>query len=143
MRKRCTFAFAAVILLLIVSVYTNLITGTVVIYPADILSAISGKITGTMEASVIMNIRVPRIIAAVILGGALALSGYMLQTFFNNPIVGPFVLGISSGAKFTVALALIFFFIRRQEAGGCFTCNGGLCGCTGFNDVCPCYFRQG
>ena len=117
MRKRCTFAFAAVILLLIVSVYTNLITGTVVIYPGDIVSALAGKITSTMEASVIMNIRVPRIIAAVILGGALALSGYMLQTFFNNPIVGPFVLGISSGAKFTVALALIFFLSGGRKPG--------------------------
>ena len=64
-----------------------------------------------------MNIRVPRIIAAVILGGALALSGYMLQTFFNNPIVGPFVLGISSGAKFTVALALIFFLSGGRKPG--------------------------
>ena len=117
MRKRCTVAFAVVILLLIISVYTNLITGTVVIYPTDILSAIIGKTAGTMEAGVIMNIRIPRIIAAVILGGALALSGYMLQTFFNNPIVGPFVLGISSGAKFTVALTLIFSLSGGRKPG--------------------------
>lgn len=43
----------------------------------------------------------------MVLGGALALSGYLLQVFFHNPIAGPFVLGISSGAKLTVALALI------------------------------------
>ncbi len=46
--------------------------------------------------------------AATILGGALALSGYLLQTFFHNPIAGPFVLGISSGAKLAVALIMVF-----------------------------------
>ncbi len=117
MRKRCIFAFTAVILLLIIGVYTNLITGTVVIYPTDILSVIVGGPADTMEANVIINIRVPRIIAAVILGGALGLSGYMLQTFFNNPIVGPFVLGISSGAKFTVALALVFLMTGGRRPG--------------------------
>ena len=48
-------------------------------------------------------------LAAVILGGALALAGYLLQTFFHNPIAGPFVLGISSGAKMVVALVMVFF----------------------------------
>jgi iron complex transport system permease protein len=47
--------------------------------------------------------------AVLILGGALALAGYLLQTFFHNPIAGPFVLGISSGAKLVVALVMIFF----------------------------------
>ena len=46
---------------------------------------------------------------AGILGGALALSGFLLQTFFSNPIAGPYVLGISSGAKMMVALAMIIF----------------------------------
>lgn len=44
--------------------------------------------------------------------GALSLSGFLLQTFFSNPIAGPFVLGISSGAKMMVALAMIFFLER-------------------------------
>ena len=50
----------------------------------------------------------PRTLAAMILGGALALAGYLLQTFFHNPIAGPFVLGISSGAKMVVALVMVF-----------------------------------
>ena len=50
--------------------------------------------------------------AAIILGGALALSGFLLQTFFNNPIAGPFVLGISSGAKLAVALVMVFVLSR-------------------------------
>lgn len=51
--------------------------------------------------------RLPRLIAAMLLGGALSISGFLLQTFFANPIAGPFVLGISSGAKLTVSLAMI------------------------------------
>ena len=50
----------------------------------------------------------PRALAALFLGGALALSGYLLQSFFHNPIAGPFVLGISSGAKMVVALVMVF-----------------------------------
>ena len=52
------------------------------------------------------------VLMAAILGGALSLSGFLLQTFFSNPIAGPFVLGISSGAKMMVALVMIFFLER-------------------------------
>ena len=58
-------------------------------------------------AAIVRNIRLPRLLAAAILGGALAASGFLLQTFFGNPIAGPFVLGISSGAKLIVALTMI------------------------------------
>jgi iron complex transport system permease protein len=50
----------------------------------------------------------PRIIAAALLGGALAVSGFLLQTFFANPIAGPYILGISSGAKLVVACVMVF-----------------------------------
>ena len=52
-------------------------------------------------------------LAAAILGGGLSLSGFLLQTFFANPIAGPFVLGISSGAKLTVSLTMIFLLSRE------------------------------
>lgn len=55
------------------------------------------------------DIRLPRLLAAALLGGALSVSGFLLQTFFANPIAGPFVLGISSGAKLVVALVMIVF----------------------------------
>ena len=60
-----------------------------------------------VEYSIIWKIRLPRILMAAILGGALSLSGFLLQTFFSNPIAGPFVLGISSGAKLFVAVVMI------------------------------------
>lgn len=63
---------------------------------------------GTPEYNIIWKIRLPRLCMAAILGGALSLSGFLLQTFFRNPIAGPFVLGISSGAKMFVAITMIF-----------------------------------
>ena len=53
---------------------------------------------------IVWDIRLPRILSAVILGGALSVSGFLLQTFFANPIAGPFVLGISSGAKLVATM---------------------------------------
>ena len=57
---------------------------------------------------IIYDIRLPRLVLAAASGGALAISGYLLQTFFRNPIAGPYVLGISSGAKMTAALLMIY-----------------------------------
>ena len=64
-----------------------------------------------------IHLSVGEILAVIILGGALSVSGFLLQTFFNNPIAGPFVLGISSGAKLVVALLMIFFLSRSISMG--------------------------
>ncbi|MBQ9346778.1 MAG: iron ABC transporter permease [Oscillibacter sp.] len=76
---------------------------------AFILHVHTGSVKGTGElmSAVVWRIRLPRAAAACLLGGALSVSGFLLQTFFSNPIAGPFVLGISSGAKLTVALVMI------------------------------------
>ena len=97
------------ILLLVAAVYANLVTGSVGIIPSDVLNVLISRSEDVVLTNIIIGIRLPRIVSAVILGGALALSGYLLQTFFDNPIVGPFVLGISSAAKLAVAITLIFF----------------------------------
>ena len=65
-------------------------------------------INTSTESRIIFSIRMPRMILAAILGGALSVSGFLLQSFFRNPIAGPFVLGISSGAKMSVGITLIF-----------------------------------
>ena len=77
-------------------------------------SADTGTELYTMFA-VLWKIRLPRLLACLILGGALGLAGFLLQTFFGNPIAGPYVLGISSGAKLTVALTMVFVM---QASGG-------------------------
>ena len=84
----------------------NLAAGSTRIGAAALLRALfSGD--GGSAARIVWDIRMPRLLAAAVLGGALAVSGFLLQTFFANPIAGPFVLGVSSGAKLTVALTMI------------------------------------
>ena len=72
---------------------------------ADELSSV---INNSTESQILFRIRIPRMLLAAVLGGALSVSGYLLQVFFRNPIAGPFVLGISSGAKMLVGITLIF-----------------------------------
>ena len=52
---------------------------------------------GTAAYNVLLKIRLPRVLAAAVMGGTLSVSGFLLQTFFRNPIAGPYVLGVSSG----------------------------------------------
>ena len=105
------------IISLIIMAALNVMTGSVSLSFADIVDVLTGKGSDAMSDTIILNIRLPRIVAAMLLGGSLALSGYLLQTFFANPIVGPFVLGISSGAKLTVAITLIILLSKGFNIG--------------------------
>ncbi len=69
------------------------------------------------NSAIVWNIRLPRLLTAALLGGALAVSGFLLQTFFGNPIAWPFVLGISSSAKLLVALTMIASLARGVAVG--------------------------
>lgn len=89
----------------------NLCIGSVRIDLPDAVRLFAGRGGGT-EARILWDIRLPRAAAVLILGGALSLAGYLMQTFFHNPIAGPFVLGISSGAKMVVALMMVFLMGR-------------------------------
>ncbi len=99
----------------------NVCIGTVEISPNDIVASAMGQ--EIENSRIIWDIRMPRALAAMILGGALALAGYLLQVFFHNPIAGPFVLGISSGAKMIVALVMVFFMGKaiRVSSGALIT----------------------
>lgn len=106
-QTRSIFAFAMLTAFVFVMIVLNTVTGSVQIPLADIVELLVGRGSDATAYSIVWQIRLPRACAAAVLGGALALSGYLLQTFFHNPIAGPFVLGISSGAKLTVALLLV------------------------------------
>ena len=90
----------------------NICIGSVSITLPEIVESLTGRKDKETIARILWDIRFPRMLAVVILGGALALAGYLLQTFFHNPIAGPFVLGISSGAKMVVALVMVFLLGR-------------------------------
>ena len=114
--RRSRYATVFFVLLIAFGAITvlNINTGNVHISVENILKIIFLRQGEEMEYNIIWKIRLPRILMAAILGGGLSLSGFLLQTFFENPIAGPFVLGISSGAKMVVALAMIYFIGRYQ-----------------------------
>ena len=96
----------------------NVNIGSVPIPVTEIAKIIFTKSGDPTQVNIIWKIRLPRILMAAVLGGALSVSGFLLQTFFSNPIAGPFVLGISSGAKMTVALTMIFFLEKLGSVSG-------------------------
>ncbi len=85
----------------------NLFWGSLEVAPGEVLGSLMGRGGDEISQTVILRLRLPRAVMVVLLGAALSVAGYLLQTFFANPIAGPFVLGISSGAKLTVALVMI------------------------------------
>ena len=107
--KRITTAYVLLVLSVTVLFVFNLFWGSVSISPAQVLSVLAGTGDDTLSSNIIMQLRLPRAVMVVLLGAALSVAGYLLQTFFANPIAGPFVMGISSGAKLAVALAMIIF----------------------------------
>ena len=109
---RTALVFLLLFILLGVLIIVNINTGNVHISAGEILRILFGSGGESQNRDIVLKIRLPRILMAAILGGALSLSGFLLQTFFENPIAGPFVLGISSGAKLAVSLTTIFFLQR-------------------------------
>ena len=101
--------FMALLAALFVITVLNINIGSVPISVGEIICILLHKQGDPTLVNIIWKIRLPRILMAALLGGALSLSGFLLQTFFANPIAGPFVLGISSGAKMVVALSMIYF----------------------------------
>lgn len=109
--KRIYWGFGMLIIATLLAFIWSLNSGSVAISFSELMYILRRCSENATQYDVIWKIRLPRTIAAAILGGALSLSGYLLQTFFHNPIAGPFVLGISSGAKLMVALTMIFIII--------------------------------
>ncbi len=110
-KTRYAFAFVLLIFLLLALLAAGFAIGSVSIEPGTVLAALRGRETDDVAARIV-DLRARRVLASALLGGALAVSGFLLQTFFANPIAGPFVLGVSSGAKLTVALAMVSFLSR-------------------------------
>jgi len=97
------------ILLLAGLVFTGLLVGPLAIAPGEVATALWHGLTGTPAPgdAVILQLRLPRVLAAVIVGAALAGSGAAFQQLFRNPLVSPDILGVSTGAALGAALALV------------------------------------
>lgn len=109
-------SFGLLVLMLILFIIWNINSGSIPISVREILEILFLGGGEETARNIVWEIRLPRILSAVILGGALSVSGFLLQTFFGNPIASPFVLGISSGAKLVVSLVMIFLLDRSMVA---------------------------
>lgn len=109
-------SFGLLVLMLILFIIWNINSGSIPISVREILEILFLGGGEETARNIVWEIRLPRILSAVILGGALSVSGFLLQTFFGNPIASPFVLGISSGAKLVVSLVMIFLLGRSMVA---------------------------
>ncbi|SFQ47170.1 iron complex transport system permease protein [Lachnospiraceae bacterium XBB1006] len=110
--KRGLLSIGGLVLLLCLAVMAGIYLGSVRMSVLDVWNIVWHKGGADTAYHIVWDIRIPRVLAALLLGGGLSVSGFLLQTFFQNPIAGPYVLGISSGAKLTVALAMIVLLGR-------------------------------
>ena len=127
-RTRTWCGFLLLLVLLTVFLIWNLFAGSVQLSASQIGQILLGGGDDLTQQRIIMQIRLPRMASALILGGALSVSGYLLQTFFHNPIAGPFVLGISSGAKLAVSIVMIVFLSRGVRSSSALLISAAFIG---------------
>lgn len=86
---------------------TDLLTGSAHIAPSQLWDVLTGDCDDMVLHHIVVDIRLVKAVVALLAGAALAVSGLLMQTLFNNPLAGPYVLGISSGASLGVALVVM------------------------------------
>lgn len=107
MPRRSTTLFIILSILLVVLFFLDLLVGSVHIPLRDILGAIVGVDVDPATRLIVLNIRLIKAVVAILTGMALSVSGLQMQTLFRNPLAGPYVLGISSGASLGVAIFIL------------------------------------
>jgi len=99
--------FTVLFFISIISIFVGIFTGSVHASIHDLWEYLKGKGNINIKGYIIWEVRVPRTLGAFLGGACLAVSGLLLQTYFRNPLAGPYVLGISSAASLTVALYIL------------------------------------
>jgi iron complex transport system permease protein len=107
MKSRSTTLFIIISLLLVILFVLDLLMGSVHIPLRDILAALVGAEVDPATRLIVLDIRLVKAIVAILTGMALSVSGLQMQTLFRNPLAGPYVLGISSGASLGVAIFIL------------------------------------
>ena len=131
--KRTRRYIVSFVILAVLLLVWNIHSGSLEMSVGEVLQTLlfrSGE-----NAAVIWDIRLPRILAVVLLGGALSVSGFLLQTFFANPIASPFILGISSGSRLVVSLVMVSALTHGLIIGSALMIGAAFVGamlCMGF-----------
>jgi iron complex transport system permease protein len=107
-QKRNTILFSLLFLGLIVLFFVNISLGSITIPFKEVYSSLTGgQSSKSTWEYIIINYRLPKAITAVLVGMGLSISGLLMQTLFRNPLAGPYVLGLSSGASLGVAFVIL------------------------------------
>jgi len=107
-QKRYTVQFIGLSLSILLLLLLSISVGSVSIPISEILEILTGGNSSKSSWDVIiLNFRLPKALTAILVGSGLSISGLLMQTLFRNPLAGPFVLGISSGASLGVALLIL------------------------------------
>ncbi|MHA7843458.1 MAG: FecCD family ABC transporter permease [Winogradskyella sp.] len=101
------FQYALLVVILIACFFINISLGSVNIPLRSIIGSLFGNIDNTTWEVIITNYRLPKAVTSILVGSGLGISGLLMQTLFRNPLAGPFVLGITSGASLGVALIIL------------------------------------
>lgn len=107
MKKRTLLCFILLVLLLVLLFVASLLLGSVSLQVKEVLGVLFGQEADPQTRILVTHFRLPKAITALIVGAALSASGLQMQTLFRNPLAGPYVLGISSGASLGVSLFLL------------------------------------
>ena len=110
MRSRSVLLFTALAALTLFLFLLDLAVGAVAVPLGDVWAALTGGDCPRATAKIILNIRLIKAVVALLAGAALSVSGLQMHTLFRNPLAGPYVLGISSGASLGVALVVLAGF---------------------------------
>jgi len=117
-RPRTVSGFALVLLAAVVAVVVGLLVGPAPISVSETMGALARRLAGKVNPldwreTVVVGVRLPRVLVGFVAGGALAVAGTALQGLFRNPLAEPGVLGISSGASLGAVLAIYFHIAGR------------------------------
>ena len=107
MQRHANILFLLLTVLLVALFAIDIMVGSVSISVHDVWAAITGGECDPIKAKIIIDVRLMKALVAIMAGAALAVSGLLMQTLFRNPLAGPYVLGVSSGASLGVALFIL------------------------------------
>lgn len=127
-QQRHRIIFTALVVFIFLGVPCGMLLGSVELDAAQVWKALSAPDGGSVESFIVWENRVPGIITAILAGAALSLAGLLMQTCFNNPLAGPSIMGISSGASLGASLVLMLFGGIAGAWGGVAVAAGAFFG---------------
>ncbi len=104
--RRVAVVLLALLLVLLAAAFVGLVAGPSALAPGDVVAVLSGADPSSAAADIVLRIRLPRVVLAILVGASLAVSGVLFQALLRNPLADPFVLGISGGAALGAILVL-------------------------------------